>query len=71
MDMKQETNYYMRYSLRWLVFIYLSYSERLDTTGVSDLASVQGHEGTRTNQGSCIIYITSSEHAQSMTRAIG
>ena len=26
--------------------------------GVSDLASAQGHVGTRTNQGSCINYIT-------------
>ena len=46
----------------------MRYSEGMDTTGVSDLASA-GLEGTRTNQGSHIIYITgetcalaSSEH---------
>ena len=36
----------------------MCYSEGLDRTGVSDLASAQGHEGTRTNKGPCAIYIT-------------
>ena len=53
----------------------MGYSEGLDTAGGSDLASTQGHEGTRINQGYCIIYITdretcapaSSEHEQSTT----
>ena len=35
----------------------LSYSEGVDSE-VTDLASAWGHEGTRTNQGSDIIYIT-------------
>ena len=43
---KRTCNYYMRYS------------KGLDTIGVSDEASGWGHEGTGTNQGSCIIYIT-------------
>ena len=36
---------------------------------VSDLASAFGHEGTKTNQGSCIVYNTEKparKHAQSM-----
>ena len=52
----------------------MRYSEGLDTTGVSDLASGWGYEETRANQGTRIIYITdnpgapaSSEHAQSST----
>ena len=36
----------------------MRYSEGLDTTGVSDLASAGGQEGTGTNQGFRIIYIT-------------
>ena len=39
--------------------------------GVSDLASARGQEGTRTNQGSCIVYITEKparKHAKSMLR---
>ena len=48
------------------------YSEGLDTTGFSDLASGWGYEETRTNQGSCIIYITENpvrQHHLSMHRA--
>ena len=36
----------------------MRYSEGLDTTGVSDLASAGGQEGTGTNRGFRIIYIT-------------
>ena len=50
MDMLRENKYYMRYS------------EGLDTTGVSDLASGWGYEETRTNQSPA-----SSEHTQSST----
>ena len=48
----------------------MRYSEGLDIPGVSDLAPACGHEGTRTNQGSCIIYITEKpvqQHEQSTT----
>ena len=48
----------------------MHYSEGLDTTGVSDLASARGHEGKRTNQGSHLIYITEKpvhQHAQNTT----
>ena len=47
----------------------MRYSEGLDTTGVSDLALGWGHDGTRPNQGSRIIYITEKpvrQHHQSM-----
>ena len=44
----------------------MCYSEGLNMPGVSDLASARGHEGTRTNQGSPIIYIT-EKAVQSMT----
>ena len=50
----------------------MRYSEGLDTTGVSDLASARGYEGRRTNQGSCIIYITEKpvrQHHLTMRRA--
>ena len=50
----------------------MRYSEGLDTTGVSDLASGWGYEETRTNQGSRIIYITENpvrQHHLSMLRA--
>ena len=46
----------------------MRYSEGLDMPGVSDLASAWGHEGTRTNQDSRIIYIKEKHvqnHAQS------
>ena len=43
MDMQRENNYYM------------SWSEWLDTTGVSDLASARGHEGTMTNSMKAIV----------------
>ena len=49
-----ESNYYMRHC------------EGLDMPGVSDLASARGHEGTRTNQGSSIVYIT-GQHEHSPT----
>ena len=58
MDVWRETNYYM------------PYSEGLDMPGVSDLAPAWGHEGTWTNQGSRIIYITEKpvrQDAQSTT----
>ena len=51
----------------------MHYSGGQDTKEVSDLASARGHEGTRTNRGSRIVYIretcapASSEHANSMT----
>ena len=41
--------------------------------GVSNLASVRGHEGTGTNQGSCIVYIAEKpvrKHALSTTFAL-
>ena len=38
--------------------LYALYSEGLDMLRVFDLTSTLGHEGTRTNQGSRIIYIT-------------
>ena len=47
-------------------------SEWLDMPGVSGLASAWGHEGTKSNQGSHIIYITEKpvrKHAQSCLRA--
>ena len=50
----------------------MRYSEGLDTTGVSDLASGWGYEETRTNQGSRITYITDKpvrQHHLSMRRA--
>ena len=50
----------------------MRYSEGLDTTGVSDLASGWGYEETRTDQGSRIIYITDKpvrQHHLSMRRA--
>ena len=46
----------------------MGYGEGLDMPGVSDLALAWGHEGTRTDQGSRIIYITKKpnrQHAQS------
>ena len=56
MDLQRETTYYVRYR------------KGLDSTGVSYLVSTWGHEGTRTNQDSRIIYITEKpEHAQSTT----
>ena len=48
----------------------MRYGEGLDMPGVSDLASTWGHEGTRTDQGYPIIYITEKPdrlHAQSTT----
>ena len=50
----------------------MRYSEGMNTTGVSDLASGRGHEGTRTNRGSRITYITEKhvrQHHLSMRRA--
>ena len=48
----------------------MGYSEGLDMPGVPDMTSAGGHVGTRTNQGSRIIYITEKpvhQHAQSTT----
>ena len=42
----------------------MCYSEGLDKPGVFDLASASGHEGTRTNQGSCIVYVTEKPAGQ-------
>ena len=52
MDMQRETNYYIHYIVKgWTLH------------GVSDLASTRGHERTRTNWGSRMIYII-EKHAR-------
>ena len=44
--MQRETNYHMRYS------------EDLAIPGVSNLASVRRHKETKTDNGSCNVYVT-------------
>ena len=51
--------------------LYMRYNEGLDMPGVSDLASVWGHKGTRTHQGSPIIYITDNRETCARARILG
>ena len=61
LTLDEEKNGYVAKDQLLIFGLLLRYSDDLDMPGVSDLASAWGHEGTRNNQDSCIVYIA-AEH---------